>query len=144
MWKLLFQSSPQPGTSVSFTETFKDHALPNPEAVKGGNSVFKEALAGLITEKARQVVATDYGQAPGWQCLNEPVKHWEHNQFIYLATLLDVGTCTLKRIYGHKCYEDSTENISLKVKEKLRYFLRTDNLEELMVNYILQKENNTE
>jgi hypothetical protein len=140
MWKLLFQSSPQPGTSVSFTETFKDHALPNPEAVKGGNSVFKEALAGLITEKARQVVATDYRQAPGWQCLNEPVKHWEHNQFLHLATLLDVGTNTVKRIYGHKCHENSTENISLRVKENIRDFLNTENLEEMIVNYILKKD----
>jgi hypothetical protein len=142
MWKSLFLSVRQTATGPgTLTKKFEGCQITNPEAVRGGNSLFKEALAELLTSKARQIVGTEYRQASDWRCLNQPAQNWEHSQFIYLSTLTDVSTCTLKRIFGHKCYEDSTENISPKVKEKLRYFLRTENLEETLMNYILQKDN---
>jgi hypothetical protein len=123
MWNLFFRSSRRKALGLeAFATTLKYYEIIDSYKVKGGNSYFKEAIPNLIIDKARQVIAKEYHHSLGWQCLNQPVGQWENNQFIYLSTLTEVSTCTLKRIIGHKCYAKTTDNVSPKVKEKIKNF----------------------
>ena len=121
-------------------DRFKEGIISNSHEIRGGQSPFKEALSELVTEKARQVINSDFNNILEWECLREPINNWENKQFVYLSTLINVGTCTLKRIFGHKCYENTTLNINTKTKEKLSNFLETDNLDQSVLNFILKKE----
>lgn len=118
-------------------ENFADCRIHNLRHVTGGG-FYKQAAAELLARKAREVVGIHYKGHGCWQCLHDPVSDWENGHFIHLATLLDVGTCTVKRIFGHRCHEGETENISPKVKEKIRVFLETDDLDGLLHNHISQ------
>lgn len=107
----------------------------DPHAIKGGGC-YKQAAAELIVQKARETVSLHYKDHKGWQCLHQPVGDWENSHFIHLATLLDVGTCTVKRIFEHRCHDGETENISPKVKRKLEAFLKTDDLDAAVCGHI--------
>lgn len=119
-------------------ENFAAWKIDNLHTVKGGNCFYKQAAAELVAQRAREVVNAHYKGHPGWQCLHDPVSDWENCHFIHLATLLDVGTCTVKRIFGHRCHDGETENISPKVKGKLRAFLETDDLDRTLHNHVVQ------
>ena len=106
--------------------------------VKGGQDPYRETLAQILTEKARSVVDENYGKANGWQCLRKPVEEWENNHFVYLSTLLDVSVNTVKRIYGHKCHANETENMNRRTKRKIAEFLQTEDLDGVVYARISQ------
>ncbi len=123
---------------VQGLEDFAIRKIDNLHAVRGGNCFYKQAAAELIVRKAREVVSIHYKSHDGWPCLHDPVGDWENGHFIHLATLIDVGTGTVKRIFGHRCHEGETENISPKVKQKIRAFLETGDLDRTLQNHIVR------
>jgi hypothetical protein len=140
MFLSLLRSRNQRVSNLHFLSTqFKDNIITNPESIKAGASPFKMALAEMIILQARYVATKEYRCINGWNCLQDPLPNWENNHFIYLSTLLDVSTSTLKRVFEYKSYEAQTQNISPAVKQKLCDFLQTDNLEQSVMNHILQK-----
>ncbi len=110
--------------------------------IKGGQNSYHDALAQILTEKARSVVEKEYTKANGWQCLRKPVEEWENGHFVYLSTLLDISANTLKRIYGHRSHENETQNMNKCTKRKIAAFLGTDDLDELVYARISQNRGN--